>query len=103
MAFTVERTDLKKAVEVTERVARELKAEGVISDPDVCKVSLVGVGMVSQPGTAAKMFETLASEKINIQMISTSEIKISCVIKKEEGKKAVQALHKAFGLEKVSP
>jgi len=103
MAFTVERTDLKKAVEVTERMAKELKAEGVISDPDVCKVSLVGVGMVSQPGTASKMFETLALEKINIQMISTSEIKISCVIKKEEGKKAVQALHKAFGLEKVSP
>jgi len=102
MAFTVERTDLKKAVEVTERMAKELKAEGVISDPDVCKVSLVGVGMVSQPGTASKMFETLALEKINIQMISTSEIKISCVIKKEEGKKAVQALHKAFGLEKVS-
>ncbi|MBI5078770.1 ACT domain-containing protein, partial [Candidatus Saganbacteria bacterium] len=102
MAFTVERTDLNRAVEVTERIAKELKAEGVISDEDVCKVSLVGVGMVSQPGTASKMFEVLAAEKINIQMISTSEIKISCVIKREEGKKAVQLLHKAFGLEKVS-
>jgi len=101
MAFTVDRTDMKKAVEVTEKVAKELKAEGVISDSDVCKVSLVGIGMVSQPGTASKMFEALASEKINIQMISTSEIKISCVIKAEQGKRAVQILHKAFGLEKV--
>jgi aspartate kinase len=102
MAFTVERPDMKKAVGVVEKVGRELKAEGVISDPDVCKVSLVGVGMVSQPGTAAKMFVSLSREKINIQMISTSEIKVSCVIKKEQGKRAVQILHKAFGLEKVS-
>lgn len=100
MAFTVERPDMKKAVQVVEKVAKELKAEGVISDPDVCKVSLVGVGMVSQAGTAAKMFDTLAKEKINIQMISTSEIKVSCVIKKEQGKKAVQILHEKFGLEK---
>lgn len=102
MAFTVERPDLKKAVEVTKEMGKGLKAEAVISDPDVCKVSLVGIGMVSQPGTAAKMFDTLSNEKINIQMIATSEIKISCVIQKEQGKKAVQLLHKAFGLEKVS-
>ncbi|OGB90028.1 aspartate kinase [candidate division WOR-1 bacterium RIFCSPHIGHO2_01_FULL_53_15] len=102
MAFTVERTDMKRAVEVAKKIAAELKAEGVVSDPDVSKVSLVGVGMVSQPGTASKMFETLASEKINIQMITTSEIKISCVIKAEQGKQAVRALHKAFGLEKVA-
>ncbi len=101
MAFTVDRPELKKAVEVTERVAKELKAGSVVSDSDVCKVSLVGIGMVSQPGTAAKMFETLSHEKINIQMITTSEIKISCVVKKELGKKAVQVLHAAFGLEKV--
>jgi aspartate kinase len=98
MAFTVDRPDMKKAVEVIEKVAKDLNAEGVISDPDVCKVSLVGIGMVSQPGTAAKMFDVLSKEKINIQMISTSEIKVSCVIKKEQGKKAVQLLHKAFGL-----
>jgi aspartate kinase len=102
MAFTVDRPDMKKAVQVVEKVKNELKAEGVISDPDVCKVSLVGVGMVSQAGTAAKMFDSLAKEKINIQMISTSEIKISCVVKKEQGKRAVQILHKAFGLEKVA-
>ncbi|MFA5840181.1 MAG: aspartate kinase [Candidatus Margulisiibacteriota bacterium] len=102
MAFTVDRPELKKAVEVTERVAKELKAGSVVSDSDVCKVSLVGIGMVSQPGTAAKMFKTLSHEKINIQMITTSEIKISCVVKKELGKKAVQVLHAAFGLEKVA-
>jgi aspartate kinase len=101
MAFTVERTDMKKAVEIVEKVAKELKAQSVVSDEDVCKISLVGIGMVSQPGTASKMFETLAGNKINIQMISTSEIKISCVIKREEGKKAVQMLHQAFGLDKV--
>lgn len=98
MAFTVDRPDMKKAVEVVEKLGKALKAEGVISDPDICKVSLVGVGMVSQPGTAAKMFDALSKEKINIQMISTSEIKVSCVVKKEEGKKAVQILHKAFNL-----
>lgn len=98
MAFTVDRPDVKRAVEVAGKAAKELKAGGVVSDPDVCKISLVGIGMVSQPGTAAKMFDVLSSEKINIQMISTSEIKVSCVIKKEDGKKAVQLLHKAFGL-----
>ncbi|MFC1510812.1 aspartate kinase [Candidatus Margulisiibacteriota bacterium] len=102
MAFTVERPDLKKAVQITEKISRQLNAEGTISDADICKVSLVGVGMVSQPGTAAKMFDALSKNKINIQMISTSEIKVSCVVKKEQGKKAVQILHKAFGLEKVA-
>jgi aspartate kinase len=102
MAFTVERPDQKKAVEVTEQVAKALKAEKVVSDADVCKVSLVGIGMVSQPGTASRMFKVLSEEKINIQMITTSEIKISCVVKAEQGRKAVQALHKAFGLSKVS-
>jgi len=102
MAFTVEKTDLKKAVEAAEKVARVLHADKVVADADVSKVSLVGVGMVSQPGTASKMFGALAENGINIQMISTSEIKISCVIKAEQGKKAVKVLHQAFGLEKVS-
>lgn len=98
MAFTVDRPDAKKTVQVVEKIAKELKAEGVVSDPDVCKVSLVGKGMISQPGTAAKMFDALSKNKINIQMISTSEIKVSCVIKREQGKRAVQILHKAFNL-----
>jgi len=102
IAFSVERPDLKRGVAVAKKIAQELKAENVVADDDVAKVSLVGIGMVSQPGTAAKMFETLSENKINIQMIATSEIKISCVIKREQGKKAVQILHKAFGLEKVA-
>jgi len=100
MAFTVKRSDMKKAVEITKMVGKELNAEGVISDPHVCKVSLVGAGMISKPGVAAEMFKTLASERINIEMISTSEIKISCVIKADQGKKAVQVLHDKFGLSK---
>jgi aspartate kinase len=101
MAFTVDRADMKKALEVTGKVAKQLGAQGVASDPNVGKVSLVGVGMVSQPGTAARMFQTLAENKINIQMISTSEIKVSCVIAAEQGKRAVQILHQAFGLDKI--
>ncbi|MCX5750223.1 MAG: aspartate kinase [Candidatus Saganbacteria bacterium] len=100
MAFTVDRVDMKKAVAVTQKVANELKATGVISDPEVAKVSLVGIGMVTAAGTAAKMFEVLSKEGINIQMISTSEIKISCVVSRDQGRKAVSVLHKAFGLEK---
>ena len=102
MAFTTEKTDAKKAVQITEKIAKELNARGVVSDEDVCKVSLVGIGMVSQPGTASKMFEVLAKEKINIQMVATSEIKISCIIKREEGKRVVNLLHDAFNLDKLS-
>jgi len=102
MAFTVDFADMAKAVEVTEKIGKELNSEGVVSDPDVAKVSIVGVGMVSQAGTAAKMFKSLSEAGINIQMITTSEIKISCVVKKEEGKKAVKVLHKAFALDKLA-
>lgn len=102
MAFTVDRPEMKKAKEILDKVSKELNADSTMADPDVCKVSLVGIGMVSQPGTAAKMFEVLSQAKINIQMISTSEIKVSCVIKKEDGKRAVQILHKAFNLDKVA-
>lgn len=102
MAFTVERPDLKRAVEIAKKAAGEIGAAEIVSDAEVAKVSLVGIGMVSQPGTASKMFAALAAAGINIQMISTSEIKISCVVKATEGKKAVQLLHKAFGLEKVA-
>jgi len=100
MAFTVKKDEVKKAVEVTEKVARELNAEGVISDPHVAKVSIVGAGMVSKPGVASEMFNALAKNGINIEMISTSEIKISCIVKGEHGKKAVQILHEEFGLGK---
>ncbi len=100
MAFTVKRSDVKKAVEVTRMIGKELNAEDVVSDPHVSKVSLVGVGMVSKPGVASEMFKVLAKEGINIEMISTSEIKISCVIKSDHAKKAVEILHEKFGLSK---
>ena len=98
MAFTVTKTEGKKALEITQKVAKDLKAEGTIYADDVAKVSIVGVGMISQSGVAARMFQALAKENINIDMISTSEIKISCVVKAGQGKKAVQVLHKKFDL-----
>jgi aspartate kinase len=98
MAFTVNKTEGRHAEAIARTVAAEMKAEGVLFDDKVAKVSIVGVGMISQPGVAAKMFAALAEESINIQMISTSEIKISCVVALEQGKKAVKVLHKKFEL-----
>ncbi|WP_028874435.1 aspartate kinase [Tepidiphilus margaritifer] len=98
-SFTVAKNDLKKVMEILERVKNDLGARQVIGDKSVCKVSLVGVGMRSHPGVAAKMFRTLAEEGINIQMISTSEIKISVLIDEKYLELAVRALHKAFGLD----
>lgn len=96
MAFTVAKSDMKKAVEVTGSVGKELGAEGVISDDNVAKVSIVGVGMISKPGVAGMMFDALGRNGINLQMISTSEIKISCVVKADQAKKAMEILHKEF-------
>lgn len=100
ISFTISYTDLKKALEVLEEINKQLNAGGVVYEENMAKVSIVGIGMRSHPGVAAKMFETLAEENINIEMISTSEIKISCIIKKEQLEVAVKALHKAFGLDK---
>lgn len=102
-SFTVAKNDLKKVMEILERVKNDLGARQVIGDKSVCKVSLVGVGMRSHPGVAAKMFRTLAEEGINIQMISTSEIKISVLIDEKYLELAVRALHKAFGLDQPEP
>jgi aspartate kinase len=101
LSFTVGKTDLVKAREVVERVAREVNAGGVETDGDVAKVSIVGVGMRNHSGVAAKMFQILASEGINIQLISTSEIKVSCLIQSKYTELAVRALHTAFGLDKA--
>lgn len=100
ISFTVTKGDFSVALRVLEDVAKELMAKGVIYDKNVAKVSIVGVGMRTHPGVAARMFEALAEESINIEMISTSDIKISCIIKEEYGEKAVRALHKKFELEK---
>ena len=98
-SFTVGRGDLAKALKVLEGVRTHIGARAVESDSSMCKVSIVGVGMRSHPGVPSQMFRTLAEEGINIQMISTSEIKISVAIEDKYLELAVRALHKAFGLE----
>jgi len=98
ISFTVPRTDTKKAVEVAEAMAGELGAERVDRRDDICKVSIIGVGMRTHSGVASKMFQTLANHNINIMMISTSEIKVSCVIDLKFTELAVRALHESFGL-----
>jgi aspartate kinase len=100
LSFTIPRADLTKAVDLAKRIAKDIGAKSVEVKEQIAKVSLVGVGMRSHSGVAAQMFETLAHEGINIMMISTSEIKISCVIEEKSMDAAIRALHKAFGLEK---
>ncbi len=100
ISFTVAQQDLKKAAAISEREAKELKAGGVTVDEDIAKVSLVGAGMRTHPGVAADMFDALAENDINIEMISTSTIKISCVIRAGDVSKAVRAIHAKFGLDK---
>jgi aspartate kinase len=98
LSFTVAKGDLKKAREVLEKVAKELQASGVQVDEGIAKVSVVGVGMRSHSGVAAQMFEALAQNNINIEMISTSEIKISVVIPEKDVDAAVRAIHGQFKL-----
>ncbi len=98
MSFTLPRGDHGRAVAALEEVARQIGAQGVVHDERVAKVSIVGVGMRSHSGVAARMFGTLAREGINIQMISTSEIAVSCVIEDKYAELAVRALHDAFEL-----
>jgi aspartate kinase len=102
VSFTVGRGDLAGALAVTEELAERLGAAGVDSDEKVAKVSVVGIGMRSHSGVAEKMFRALADEKINIQMISTSEIKISCVVDEERAEDALRAVHAAFELDQGS-
>jgi aspartate kinase len=101
ISFTVPRPDLGKAVGLIQRVAKEIEAKSVTVTEAIAKVSLVGVGMRSHSGVASRMFEVLAREGINIMMISTSEIKISCVIDEKYLELAMRALHGAFGLDQV--
>ncbi len=102
MSFTVPRTDSKKIVEVMKKVVAEIGAKSVDVKEDIAKISIVGVGMRSHSGVAAKMFSTLAKEGINIMMISTSEIKISCVIDAKYTELAVRVLHEAFEMDKAA-
>ncbi len=100
LTFTLPKADLKKALKLVKKTAEEIKAQEVLADENIAKVSIVGAGMVNHPGVAAQMFAALAQENINIMMISTSEIKISCVVEAKYGELAVRVLHKAFRLEK---
>ena len=99
LTFTVPKADYKTALAIEQQVAKEIEAEDVFGDENIAKISVTGVGMRSHPGVAARMFACLAREGINIMMISTSEIRISCLIEQKYAELGVQALHTEFGLD----
>ena len=101
MTFTVSRKDLKRALALSEKICKEIGGEGVEYDGEISKVSVIGVGMRNHSGVAAMAFEALYKADVNILMISTSEIKISCVVREDQLEKAVQTLHTTFGLDGV--
>jgi aspartate kinase len=103
LTFTVSKSDLPKSLPIVEKVSSEIGAGEVIADDRLGKVSIVGTGMQSAPGYASLMFRTLYDAGINIEMISTSEIRITCIIHESQVEDAVKALHKAFELEKAEP
>jgi len=98
LTFTVPRADFQKTVGLVKLVAKDIQAGKVVGEEEIAKISIIGVGMRNHAGIASKMFETLSKENINISMISTSEIKISCVVEEKYTELAVRALHEAFGL-----
>jgi aspartate kinase len=100
LTFTVTRSDLSRAMAIVEPIARDIEAKRCVADSKLAKVSIIGTGMMNMPGYAAKMFRTLYAQGINIQLITTSEIRITCIISEDRVKDAVQALHRAFELEK---
>jgi aspartate kinase len=99
ISFTLPMTDLPTGLKVSEAVADEMGARGVTHDADIARISLIGAGMKSHPGVAAEMFETLADSGVNIEMISTSSIRISCIVRADRVEDGVRALHKAFNLD----
>jgi aspartate kinase len=99
LTFTVTKDQINDAIKVAKPIAKKLGASDIVSDTALGKVSIVGTGMQNTPGFAAKMFDTLSREGINIELISTSEIRITCIIKESKVKEAVRALHKAFEVE----
>jgi aspartate kinase len=100
LAFTVSRGDLAKAMRVVEPMVTQIGAKGVVQDDAVAKVSIVGAGMQNAPGYAAAMFKALADESINIEVVTTSDIRITCLIERAQVKEAVRALHKTFVLQR---
>jgi len=101
LTFTVNKSDLKQAQIIAEKIAKNIEAEEVLVADDIAKVSVIGVGMKNHAGVAATMFSALAAENINIRLISTSEIRISCVIDDRYAELAVRVLHEAFNLDKI--
>jgi len=101
IAFTIPKDDLDKALEIVKKAGQEIGTSDIVFADDVAKVSIVGAGMISSPGVAAKMFAILAQQKINLEMISTSEIKVSCIIKITDVNNALNALHDGFELDKI--
>ena len=100
VTFTVQKDDLPLALKTTEKIKKEIQAKEIVANDKIAKLSVVGIGMRTHSGIADKMFKTLSDEKINIQMISTSEIKISCVIEENQAEKALSSMHDAFELDK---
>src|SRR6478672_6897306 len=98
ISFTMPKTDLAVARPILQETANEVGAQGVVTDPDIAKVSLIGAGMKSHPGVAAVMFDVLAENDINLEIISTSSIRVSCVVRASEVDRAVRAIHERFGL-----
>ncbi len=96
ISFTVNMSDADKAHKIIQEVAKDIKAEKVLCDTDIAKLTIIGIGMMNHAGVAGRMFHALEKADVNIEMISTSETKISCVIKKSDGKKGLQAVHKEF-------
>ena len=99
LTFTVASEDLSEAIKVSEKTVKTIGASSLDSTNEVGSVSIIGTGMTSSPGYAARMFDTLYSKKVNIEIISTSEIRITCVVQKDSVKTAVTALHDAFELD----
>ena len=99
LTFTVAKSQLEKAIEVAEPIAKSIGARECASDANLGKVSIIGTGMQNTPGYAARMFGTLSEQGINIQLITTSEIRITCLIDESRVKDAVRALHRAFKLD----
>jgi aspartate kinase len=100
LTFTVPKVEYKRTLELEEKIAADIGAEEVFGDENIAKVSVIGVGMKDNSGVAATMFRTLSEENINIILISTSEIRISCVIEEKYTELAVRVLHTAFGLDR---
>ncbi|MDD3150052.1 MAG: aspartate kinase [Candidatus Gastranaerophilales bacterium] len=101
IAFTVAQSDFNKAITILEEVKSQINASKIIVDKEIAKVSIVGAGMIDRPGIASDMFQAISDAGINIKMISTSEIKISCVVEKERAHDAIKALHTKFNLDQT--